>query len=197
MFDLLKKNIQSLYPLTDEDCEHFRGAFTERSFKKNEVWTVPGQICRELAFVTRGAFRIYYLHEGKEVNVHFFFEKEFAAVYSSFLSQTPSTCYLESLEDTEVILFSSQKLNEVYDASHNWERFGRIIAEACYLDAMKRAESFLFLNGEQRYLELVKNKPELLRRVPLYHIASYIGLERESLSRLRRKLAKGNSRKAA
>jgi CRP/FNR family transcriptional regulator len=79
-------------------------------------------------------------------------------------------------------------LQQAYSESHNWERFGRIISEACYLDAMRRSESFLFQNGEQRYLDLIKNNPQIFSRIPLYHIASYMGLERESLSRLRKKV---------
>ena len=93
------------------------------------------------------------------------------------------------MEDAEVITFSQEVLLANYNKSKNWERFGRIMAEACYKKMNDRMESFLFLNGEQRYKLLVKNEPHILDRVPLYHIASYLGLERESLSRLRKKTA--------
>jgi CRP/FNR family transcriptional regulator len=70
-----------------------------------------------------------------------------------------------------------------------WERFGRMIAEQSYKLTTQRVESFLFLDGEQRYIDLLKNQSHILDRIPLYHIASYLGLERESLSRLRKKIA--------
>lgn len=188
MFDALKKRIQEIYPLSDEDCEIFRDAFTVKTFGKNEVWTVPGNTCRELGFITEGIFRMYYLHDGKEINAHFFFEGDFAADYQSFLGQQPSVCYIAALEPAELVLFSHRKLQQAYAESHRWERFGRLVSEACYLDAMRRSEAFLFQNGEQRYLDLMKNKPQILNRIPLYHIASYLGLERETLSRLRKKI---------
>lgn len=188
MFDEFKKSIQRVYPLSDPDCEMFRDAFVAKRFKKNEVWTVPGQICREIGFLARGVFRMYYLKDGKEINAHFFFETEFVTAYQSFLSQTPSGCYISALEDSELVVFQHHKLQDAYDRSHTWERFGRLVSETCYLDAMNRSESFLFKNGEQRYLELLQSHPHIFRRVPLYHIASYLGLERETLSRLRKKI---------
>lgn len=188
MFDVLKKRIQEIYPLSDEDCELFRDAFAVKTFRKNETWTAPGSICREIGFITEGIFRMYYLHDGKEINAHFFVEGEFATDYQSFLAQQASVCYISALEPAQLILFSYTKLQQAYTDSHSWERFGRLVSEACYLDAMRRSEAFLFQNGEQRYLDLMKNKPQILNRVPLYHIASYLGLERETLSRLRRKI---------
>ena len=81
-------------------------------------------------------------------------------------------------------------LQKAYDQSHNWERFGRLISEQSYKLINQRVESFLFLNGEQRYLDLLKNQPYIFDRIPLYYIASYLGIERESLSRLRKKIAR-------
>ena len=188
MFEAFKNRIRQLYPLSDADCEIFRDSFTVKRFRKNEVWMAPGQICREMGFLSEGIFRMYYLKDGKEINAHFFFEGEFVTAYQSFLAQVPSGCYIEALENAELFVFSHDKLQRVYEGSHGWERFGRLIAEACYLDAMGRSESFLFQNGEQRYLELTKNNPQMLNRIPLYHIASYLGLERETLSRLRKKI---------
>jgi hypothetical protein len=95
------------------------------------------------------------------------------------------------MEDSEVITFTSSQLHDNYNTSQNWERFGRIIAEKLFIDATERTESFLFLTGEQRYLNLLKRRPKIFERVPLYHIASHLGIERESLSRLRKKILKG------
>ena len=79
-------------------------------------------------------------------------------------------------------------LEKAYHLSKNWERFGRIMAEKSCQLTTERMESFLFLNGEQRYLQLLATKPHIFEQIPLYHIASYLGLERESLSRLRKKI---------
>lgn len=89
-----------------------------------------------------------------------------------------------------MVTFNLAALQNAYNASKNWERFGRMMAEYSYKITTQKVESFLFLNGEERYLELLKMEPWLFNRIPLYHIASYLGLERESLSRLRKKIAK-------
>lgn len=190
MFDRFKAQIQQIYALSDEDCERFRSAFSIKTFRKNETWTVPGQVCREIGFLSRGLFRTYYLKDGKEINSYFFFEGQFVTDYQSFLVSRPSGCYVSALEESELVLFSYDKLQEAYAGSHGWEHFGRLISEACYMEAMQRSESFLFQTGEQRYRTLASEKPHILQRVPLYHIASYLGLERETLSRLRRKIAR-------
>ncbi|MEZ4850548.1 MAG: Crp/Fnr family transcriptional regulator, partial [Bacteroidia bacterium] len=76
-----------------------------------------------------------------------------------------------------------------YDQSKNWERFGRIIAESAYAIATNRFESFLFLSARERYLQMLHDYPRFIHRIPLYHLASYLGIERESLSRIRKELA--------
>ncbi|MFT5648179.1 MAG: CRP/FNR family transcriptional regulator, partial [Aureispira sp.] len=89
---------------------------------------------------------------------------------------------------SEIVTFNFSTLEAAYDLSHRWERFGRLMAEKSYQMTTNRVESFLFKNGEQRYLEALEDA-RLFERIPLYHIASYLGIERESLSRLRKKIA--------
>ena len=129
------------------------------------------------------------MSDGKEINTQFVFENEFVTDYDSFLQSKPSRYFIQALEDSEIVTFNLIALQNAYNQSQNWERFGRMVAEQSYKLTTQRVESFLFLDGEQRYLDLVKSQPQILDRIPLYHIASYIGLERESLSRLRRKIA--------
>jgi CRP-like cAMP-binding protein len=131
---------------------------------------------------------MYYLKEDKEVNTNFFFENDFLSCFQSYLSQKASRHYLQAMEDSELLTFSFNDLEKAYDRSHNWERIGRKLAEECYIATAERSESFLFLTGEERYLDLLEKKREIFERIPLYHIASYLGIERESLSRLRKNL---------
>ncbi len=175
--------------LTGEDCSMFEPSLNIRQYKSKELFLNEGKICQEVGFVNSGSFRTYYLIDGKEINTHFTFENEFVTDYDSFLDKKPARYYIEALEESEVVTFSLSALKEAYNKSKNWERFGRIMAEAAYKITTQRVESFLFLDGEQRYLQLIKNQPHIIDRVPLYHIASYLGLERESLSRLRKKIA--------
>lgn len=191
-FEHYQQAVQRIAPvITDADCAMFIPHLKVRQIPKGQCFIEEGQVSNEIGFINHGLFRIYYLLDGKEVNTNFFFENEFVVEYQSCLLQRPSKYYIQALEDCEVITFTIDALHAAYNATPNWERFGRIIAEKLFIDATERGEEFLFLTGEQRYKNLLKKRPKVFERVPLYHIASYLGIERESLSRLRRKILKG------
>jgi len=175
--------------LTDKDCQLFEPYLKTRQLGAKELFLAEGKVCLEIGFVNKGCFRTYYLADGKEINTHFVFENQFVGDYDSFISARPGKYFIQALEDAEIVTFNLAALQNAYDQSQNWERFGRMMAEHSFKLTTQRVESFLFLDGEQRYLALLEQQPELLSRIPLYHIASYLGLERESLSRLRRKIA--------
>jgi CRP/FNR family transcriptional regulator, anaerobic regulatory protein len=190
IFDHYKTELRKIAPLTEEDCTLFQPYLTVKKIKKNDFFVQEGQVSDEVGFISTGLFRMYYLQDGKEINTYFFFENNFVVSYQSFLTRQPSRYAIQALEDSEIIYFNYTAMNKAYAISHNWERFGRTVAEYSYINATQRTESFLFLNGEQRYLELLSTRPEIFERIPLYHIASYLGIERESLSRLRKKITK-------
>lgn len=175
--------------ITEEDCALFEPHLVFRKIKARENILAEGTMCKDISFIHKGCFRTFYLLDGKEINTTFFFEHEFLAEYDSFLRNRKSRYFIQSIEDAELLTISRECLSSGYDRSKNWERFGRLMAEACYQKVTDRMESFLFMNGDQRYKQLMEAEPRILKRIPLYHIASYLGLERESLSRLRRKAA--------
>lgn len=175
--------------LTEADCSLFEPFLKTRKIAAKEYVLSAGKTCREIGFINHGSFRTFYLSDDKEINTHFVFENDFVVDYDSFLEAKPSRYCIQALEDSEIVTFNLQALLHAYDQSRNWERFGRVMAEKSYQMTTHRVESFLFLDGEQRYLDLLKNEPQIFDRIPLYHIASYLGMERESLSRLRKKIA--------
>lgn len=175
--------------LTEEDCALFEPHLRVRHIPAKAWFLNEGRTCEEIGFVNYGGFRTYYLADGKEINTQFVFEHEFVADYDSFLQHKPARYSIQALENSEVVCFNLEALQQAYGQSQRWERFGRMMAEQAYTLTMRRVESFMFLDGEQRYRELLTRQPHLLDRVALYHLASYLGLERESLSRLRRKVA--------
>lgn len=185
----LKNWLKNVSFLTEKDCDLFEPFLHTRQIKKKDIILSEGQICKELGFINNGAFRMYYLADGKEINTHFSFENEFVVNYDSFLQEAPSRYFIQALEDAEIVTFNLPTLQSAYNQSQNWERFGRIMAEYSYKLTTKRVEGFMFIDAEQRYLQMIKETPHLLERVPLYHLASYLGVERESLSRLRKKIA--------
>lgn len=189
-FKLFKDWLTQISFLTEEDCRLFAPFLSTKQIAAREYFLTEGKTCREIGFINKGAFRTYYLSETKEINTRFVFENQFVVDYDSFVQEKPSKYFIQALEDSEIVTFNLAALQKAYQLSKNWERFGRIMAEQSFKITTQRVESFLFLDGEQRYLELLNSEPQIFSRIPLYHIASYLGLERESLSRLRKKIAR-------
>ena len=185
-FSNFKTQIRKVTDFSEEECSLFIPYLHHKTLAKGEHFLQAGQQVNEIAFVAKGALRFYYLQDGKEVNNHFFLS------YLDFLHHTPSRYYIQALESCEIITFNADALQKAYDASKNWERFGRLIAESDYTIATRRFESFLFLSAKERYLQMLKDFPLFIQRIPLYHLASYLGIERESLSRIRKELAQEN-----
>lgn len=187
--DNFKIQIRKVTDFSEEECSLFIPHLHHKTLRKGEFLLKEEQTVREIAFVQKGAFRIYHIQDGKEINNHFFLENDYAVSFLDFLKNRPSRYYIEALEDSEVYTFNSQSLQMAYEKSKNWERFGRLIAESAYATATNRFESFLFLSAKERYLQMMKDYPLFLQRIPLYHLASYLGIERESLSRIRKEIA--------
>ncbi|MCU0354286.1 MAG: Crp/Fnr family transcriptional regulator [Cytophagales bacterium] len=187
-FAAFKNFLKNASFLTEDDCALFEPSLQLETIAKKEFFLEQGQTCRTIGFVNSGVFRVYYLSDGKEINTRFVFENDFVTDYDSFLHQKPSRYFIEAMEGAEIVTFDFEMLQHAYNQSKNWERFGRQIAEESYRITTRRVESFLFMNGEERYLEALRTEPHVFERIPLYQVSSYLGLERESLSRLRKKI---------
>ncbi|OAB80004.1 Crp/Fnr family transcriptional regulator [Cochleicola gelatinilyticus] len=184
----LKSKIEKIAQVPVEDCElYFSNSRIPLKIPAKKYFLTEGQVCKKMAFIEKGELRMFYItDEGKEINVEFFFENDFVASYQSFLHQSKSKYYIQAISDCELITISNKTLQKAYENSSYWQKFGRIVAEKVFTLAEQRTESFLFYTAAERYLNLQKNRPILFEKIPLYHIASYLGIEPESLSRLRK-----------
>lgn len=164
-----------------------------KTYKKGERYNEYKNVCKHLGFIIEGVFRIYRVNEnnGEEKNMLFFSQQQFVTSYKSFLSQTPCEYYTESMVDSTILYIHIDHLNKLYDQSHQWERFGRVIAEHAFHEVMSSTEGFLFKSPEDRYLELMTAHPDIFNAIPLYHIASYLGIQAPSLSRIRKRMTGG------
>ena len=192
MYSKFRSRVQKILAIPKEECDAFFASEKKfRNLNAKDYLIRENETCHEVAFVNKGVLRMYYLSpDGKEINTMFFFENDFVTSFQSLLLQKPGRYFIQALEDCELITVAYDMLQNAYEHSHLWDKFGRIIAEKSYIISEKRIESLLFLDAEERYLNLVKTYPRVFEQVPLYHIASYLGIERESLSRLRKKLSK-------
>jgi CRP-like cAMP-binding protein len=192
MVDHLKYVFASITTITEEEWLVLKPMLKIKKFKKNDYYLSSGEIEQQIGFITKGSFKWYYINQkGEEVNFHFFFDQNFVVEYQSFLTQNPSQMFIQAMEDSEVILLPKRKkILEFYAKSHNWERLGRIISESVYAETANRVQDFLFRTAEERYINLLKQHPDIFQRVSLTNISSYLGIQGPSLSRIRKRLSK-------
>lgn len=155
--------------------------------KANDYFLKEGQICKKLAFIEKGIVRIYYIYDGKEITKCFCRENNITCSYSSMITQTPSESAIHVLEDTTLITLSYSSLNKLYEKSMFWQQMGRIAGEREFIIEESHNQSMRNLTATERYQYILENDSKLIQRVPLNHLASYIQVTPETLSRIRNK----------
>ncbi len=185
---LLKKYLLSLYPNTDlNELTELINRFTLDKFEKKQTILEAGHLSDSVYFVIEGLVRIFYIKEEKEITNWFIKENMmFAATYSILTGNNNYSSY-EALEETYVLKIKYDVLESFYTKYHSLEHLGRKIIEAYYGAFMKKTYDVLFLSAEERYQLFVKDNGDLLNRVPLRYVASFLGITQETLSRLRAK----------
>ncbi len=191
MFEPLRNYIEKFTPLSNEDWQLLLPYLTKRIVKKNTIFAKEGKICKEIGFVVEGNMRHYYTKNGEEKTTYFYFENSFVADYISCITGKPGLLNIEAMTETTLIVFQYTALKEIYNQSHAWERFGRLIAEYLAAGLEERMTGLLMLSPEERYHQLLQsNKHKIPERVPQQYIANYLGITPVSLSRIRNRVAK-------
>lgn len=187
---LLEKALQKLTGMDEKEFALSLSFWQVKQYKKGEYYNEYKNVCKHLGFVINGIFRTYYMNEttGEEKNMLFYTDHQIVSAYKSFISQTPCNYYTESMVDSTILYIHIDHLQELYEQSHQWERFGRHVAEIAFNLVMNHTEDFLFKTPEQRYAELLELHPGIFNTIPLYHIASYLGIQGPSLSRIRKRM---------
>jgi CRP-like cAMP-binding protein len=186
----LFENLKLLAPFEDNDLQILKSCFILEKINKGDCVLREGQICKKIYYINSGCFKAYYIADGKENVLEFFIEDDWFVELSSFINEIPSPFYIEAIENSEIYYLSKEKFEVLRDNNHNWERFycrllEKHISRFIYLLNQKRSFS-----NEERYKKILKNRPNLINRIPQYLIASYLGLTTEGLSKLRRRTAK-------
>lgn len=159
-----------------------------KQFKKGDILLKEGQISKECYSVIKGCVREYQLKEGEEITTAFFTEGEPIVNFTSATAQSPSSSFIECVEDS-VLTVSNQELEKLMcEKIPRLEAIIRIEVEKNAGKKQDELASFITSSPEERYLNLQKNRPGLLNRVPQHQIASYLGIKPESLSRIRKRL---------
>ncbi len=183
--------IKSFCPdMPEQELYTFSTFLSEKKFNKKDIIFSSEQIQKEIGFITHGLVRSIFIdNNGNEKTIRFHFENTFVTHYVSFITQQPSKYTYICLEPTTIVTLSYEKMHFAYNALPSIQKYGRKMAEEILKMQQSRIESFLFLSAEERYLEFSMQNPDLFNRVSLSHLSSYLGIERQTLTRIRQKLA--------
>jgi len=169
-------------------------SFEHFSYKKKTLVLKAGNTSKDIFFVTKGCLRLYYKKEDMDISAYFFTENTFAGAYDSFVSQQPSRHFIEAFEDCEILALSRTKLNRLYARVPKMNEFIRKILEARFFDLHHLFTSQILDSPEERYLNLLRYRSELVNRIPQHHIATFLGITPASLSRIRKRIAKNKKK---
>lgn len=189
MYEIITQSLRSLVDFNEEELFIFMQRLKPINLRKYDFFLEPGKICRGMVIVQKGGLRYFSRSEKGDYTIGFSFEGDWLGDYESFLLQRPSQDYIEALEDCELYVINFTDMQALYQQSQRFEKFGRLIAERLFINAVKDIRSYTLQSAEDRYLELIKEKPQILDRLPQHLIASYLGIQPQSLSRIRSKLS--------
>jgi CRP/FNR family transcriptional regulator, anaerobic regulatory protein len=180
--------IKSIVTLTQEEEEAFVNILEVKLLNKKDFLLKQGDICNTISYINSGCLRAFYNVDGVENTVQFFFEDSWYTDYASFLTGNPAVENMQALEPTEIVQFKKVDLYKYYDRYPVFERVGREMAENAFLSISKLNQMLTNEEPEERYLNLLKQRPEVVEKIPQHYIASYLGVKPESLSRIRKRI---------
>jgi CRP-like cAMP-binding protein len=184
----LRAYYERLLQLQDAEWNYIASHFEKREFRKGAIITKKGETENYLSFIESGIIRFYIPGEETELTFNFCFDKEFTCAYDSFLTRTPSEYELQALKETIAWQISYEGLQQVYAQTKAGNYLGRFASEKLYLAKSKRELSLLTYDAKERYLQLFRDQPDIIKHIPLKYIASYIGITPQGLSRIRRQI---------
>lgn len=192
MSDIIIKFISQYIQLTEAEIEIILEQNLMRSYKKDTILLSEGEYAKECFFVVTGCVRRYYVIEGDERTTEFYTEGQ-PITPVSYVTKRPSEYYLSCMEDCIIALGSSERNKMLVEKVPRLESFVSQMNAEMLIRNENLFDKFKNLSPELRYLNLMETRPDLFRRVPLNHLATYLGITPVSLSRMRKRLTENRN----
>lgn len=186
MFEFLQMKVNETINITDEEFEYAKTLFLPKKLRKKRLLLQDGDVCIYTTFVEKGLLRSFTIDEkGNEHILQFGMQGWWVADLYSFLTGEPSEYNIEALEDSELLLITKSSWDLLLDEVPAFERYFRILIQNNLIATQRRLMGTMSTTAEERYQKLLQDFPDITQSVPQHMIASYIGVTRETLSRLR------------
>ena len=186
----IKHYLDQIATISQSDWNFFTSKLIRRVIPKKAIFLKLNEIENHISFIESGVVRVFIPKEDpeKEITFGFSFKDQFISAYDSFLTRKPSAYQLQALTETTILSITYDDLQAVYKTTQIGNLIGRLTAERLFLIKSNREQNLLNLTAEERYISLFKERPELLKIIPLKYISSYIGVTPQALSRIRKRL---------
>jgi len=192
MHELLLRNIKQKIGLSSQEEEKLKTFFIPKKLRKKQYLLQEGEVCQYSAFVEKGMLRSYSIDKkGNEHILQFAMENWWISDLYSFFSVEPSAYMIDALEDSELLLIKKDRYDEMLQTIPAMERYFRLLLQNNLIATQRRLNDKLSLSAEDLYLTLIQSCDSIPQRVPQHMIASFLGITRETLSRIRKQLAEG------
>jgi len=186
----IKAYLDKVAKISQKDWDFFNSKLQRNVIPKKTIFLKINEVENYISFIESGVVRLFIPKENpeKEITFGFSFQNQFISAYDSFLRQKPSLYQLQTLTETTLLSITYADLQEVYQQTQIGNLIGRLTAERLFLIKSKREQNLLNLSAEERYMNLFKERPELIKVIPLKYISSYIGVTAQALSRIRKRV---------
>ena len=186
----IKDYLDQIAEISPSDWAFFTSKLQRKIISKKKVFLKANTIEDSISFIESGVVRLYIPKENpeKEITFGFSFKNQFVSAYDSFLTRKPSVYQLQALTETTLLSINYNDLQDVYKTTQIGNLIGRLTAERLFLIKSTREQNLLNLSAEERYVKLFKERPEVLKVIPLKYISSYIGVTAQALSRIRKRI---------
>jgi CRP-like cAMP-binding protein len=182
---LLRKMVFALHPLSEEEWTALSSIWQPVQYKRKTILTTTGETERYLYFVTEGVQRAFYLdNDHPEATVVFTYAPSFSGVVDSFLTQQPSRYFLETLTASKMLRTAYQQLQQLMDKYHNIERWVRLSISWVMMGLLERQIELISYSAEEKFRTLLKRSPHVLQLIPHKYLASYLGIDASTFSKL-------------
>lgn len=188
MENKIVKYFSQFTALTQDEAKVLEDGMVVTNLPKDTFLLKEGQSSIDTYFILEGCIRQYSLIDGEERTTNFFTEGQWIISLTGLTQNAPSTHNLVCMEDTALVIGNEQKAQELFKSFPRFETLARMVVEKSFAEQQQLMTSYHTDTPEQRYLKLLKARPDLFQRVSQYHMASYIGVKPESLSRIRKRI---------